>query len=51
MDEQGLWRLFFATGLPEAYLALRGERRGETDLPQLPAKTAFRGAEDRTGKV
>lgn len=42
MDETGLWRLFFATGLPEAYLAIQGERsecRGELELP---AKTAFR---------
>lgn len=38
MDEQGLWRLFFATGLPEVYLALRGTGREETE-PQ--AKTAF----------
>ena len=33
MDEDGLWELFFATGLPEAYLALmelRGERDGES---------------------
>ena len=22
--EQGLWKLFFATGLPQAYLAIRG---------------------------
>ena len=33
MDEGGLWKLFFATGLPEAYLALaqfRAEREEET---------------------
>ncbi|MBR4099087.1 MAG: hypothetical protein IKK44_03780 [Clostridium sp.] len=27
MEREGLWRLFFATGLPEAYLALREEER------------------------
>jgi len=44
MDEQGLWRLFFATGLPEAYLALRGA--GETEpLPELPYKAAFQPVE------
>lgn len=34
MDEAGLWRLFFLTGLPEAYLALRGEQqeRQQTQL-------------------
>ena len=25
MDDGGLWRLFFQTGLPQAYLAIRGE--------------------------
>ena len=41
MDEQGLWSLFFATGLPEAYLALRGEREETAQAQELPAKTAF----------
>ena len=36
MDERGLWELFFATGLPEVYLALAGRDREE------PAETAFR---------
>ena len=36
MDEQGLWELFFATGLPEAYLALAGQSSEEL------AETAFR---------
>jgi len=27
MDEQGLWRLFFLTGLPEVYLALKGQEQ------------------------
>jgi len=26
MEEPGLWELFFATGLPEVYLALCGRR-------------------------
>ena len=36
MDERGLWELFFATGLPEVYLALAEQNREE------PAETAFR---------
>ena len=39
MDETGLCRLFWATGLPEAYLAL-SERR-EQERRYEPAKTAF----------
>jgi hypothetical protein len=42
MDQAGLWKLFFATGLPEAYLALRGEQ-DECEMFCQPAKTAFRG--------
>ena len=34
MNEQGLWELFFATGLPEVYLALAGQKE--------LAETAFR---------
>ena len=40
---QGLWKLFFATGLPQAYLAIRGaekEREAQAVLPK--AQTAFR---------
>ena len=43
MDEEKLWVLFFATGLPQAYLAIRGvreEREEQTALTE--AKTAFR---------
>lgn len=31
MEREGLWRLFFATGLPEAWLAVRkeGPRTGQ----------------------
>ena len=43
MDERGLWKLFFATGLPEAYLAIRGERKKGDFVPNLPSKTAFSG--------
>ncbi len=25
MDQAGMWKLFFATGLPQAYLAARSE--------------------------
>ena len=28
MDEEGLWRLFFETGLSQVYLAIAGERAG-----------------------
>ena len=45
MDERGLWKLFFATGLPEAYLAIRGERKEKLPVPVLPSRTAFGGAE------
>lgn len=38
MDERGLWELFRRTGLPEAWLALAGER--EERREEL-AKTAF----------
>ena len=50
MDEQGLWRLFFATGLPEAYLALRGAGETET-LPEPPFQAAFQPTEDRKGQI
>ena len=39
MDERGLWELFFATGLPAAYLAAAGQR--QEDESRQPAKTAF----------
>ena len=51
MDERGLWRLFFATGLPEAYLAIRGERRKEQALPDLPSKTAFGGTKPKLRQI
>lgn len=41
MDETGLWRLFFATGLPEAYLAVQGARTERQREFELPARTAF----------
>ena len=39
MDERGLWELFFATGLPEVYLALAGR---DQEKAAEPALTAFR---------
>jgi hypothetical protein len=37
MENPGLWRLFFLPGLPEAWLALRGEQEEQEE----PAVTAF----------
>ncbi len=42
MDERGLWHLFWKTGLPEAYLAIAGQRQEEREERELPARTAFR---------
>ena len=37
MEQTGMWKLFFATGLPEAYLAARSEGEGrEAVLPPMP---------------
>lgn len=41
MDERGLWELFFITGLPEAWLALAGEREKRSQQREELAKTAF----------
>lgn len=41
MEEYGLWKLFFLTGLPEAWLALRGLNAEQEE----PALTAFSEAE------
>jgi hypothetical protein len=43
MEEAGLWRLFFATGLPEVYLAVRGTQQAKQEVFERPAKTAFQG--------
>lgn len=40
MDERGLWELFCRTGLPEAYLAVAGQRQEELRWKE-PVKTAF----------
>lgn len=37
MDEQGLWRLFFATGSPLVWLALRRLEREREEERALPA--------------
>ena len=42
MDDGGLWRLFFQTGLPQAYLAIRGEQAGRAGRAAADqAQTAF----------
>lgn len=46
MDESGVWRLFCATGLPQAYLALRGLEQERERAEQAPAMTAFGGKTD-----
>lgn len=40
MDQTGIWNLFFATGLPEAYLATRaeGESTAVSQSPPEPSK-------------
>lgn len=42
MDEQGLWRLFFATGSPLVWLAIRRLEREEEQ-----ARPAFSNEEDK----
>ena len=38
MDETGLWRLFFLTGLPEVYLVMkRGQPSEQKTLQPVPA--------------
>ena len=41
MDQTGMWNLFFATGLPEAYLAAQAERQrqGKAIPPSPPEQT------------
>ena len=51
MDETGLWELFFATGLPEAYLAIRGERSEGEGPEELPARTAFCSTEPSVQQI
>ena len=41
MDKQGLWNLFFATGSPLVWLAIRREREEEQ------AKSAFMSEENK----
>lgn len=35
MDQQGLWKLFFATGSPLVWLAIRQEREEERAVPAI----------------
>ena len=51
MEESGLWRLFFATGLPQAYLALRGLEEEREQLAEQPAMTAFGADREPKGAV
>jgi len=51
MNEDGLWTLFFATGLPEAYLALQGQRLEREQELEQPARTAFCGKRDGTAQI
>ena len=48
MDTEKLWKLFFATGLPQVYLAIGEQRRREADRL---APAAFRPADRKTAKV
>ena len=43
MDEDGLWRLFERTGLPEAYLAIRAAREASPERlpPGAPTEGPF----------
>ena len=41
MNEAGLWRLFFLTGRPEIWLALRGEAQSRRNSEKEPVMTAF----------
>ena len=47
MDEEGLWRLFFFTGLPEAYLAVQSVREEKLRLWEDMARTAFHPAREQ----
>ena len=48
MDTETLWNLFFATGLPQVYLAIGAQRRREADRL---APAAFRPADRKVVKV
>ncbi len=41
VNERGLWELFCRTGLPEAWLAIAGEREKRSQQREELAKTAF----------
>lgn len=45
MEQQGLWDMFFKTGLPEVYLAIVGQRTEEQKEQEQPAQTAFQPRE------
>ena len=50
MDESGLWNLFFATGLPEAYLAIR-QSREEKNWRQMSAQQAFQTEGEKAREI
>ena len=50
MDEGRLWELFFATGRPEVYLAIRRAQE-EKDWQQLPARQAFQTQRPTTKEI
>ena len=41
LSSEELWKLFFLTGLPEVYLALRAVNRDGAKWQDEPALTAF----------
>ena len=48
MEQTGMWKLFFATGLPEAYLAARLQEE-QTPPPDRPHCQAGAGATPELG--
>lgn len=51
MDETGLWKLFFATGLPEAWMAAHGGHGAGEAFPPLPAPNLPGVADTQTGEA
>ena len=49
MDQTGIWKLFFATGLPECYLAARAQRE-DRGAPPARRKKDSPSAGERTVK-
>ena len=51
MDERGLWKLFYETGLPEVWLCIAGTRQASPQAGEEPARTAFRGEREPAREV